>query len=451
MCHSGMDKVLVKQLNSIRRQISKEDLKEGLKVAVSPSIAPVLLGSIEGVSETRMVDQVDEQLPVVQIVPMSLKPHSVEADMYLSLVTIVYLLDRKRLAEAMTVTENVLLPLLSAKPTTHHNNSSMDALIAKAYFYFVRVYEVNGRVGETRSILMAAYTSACVHHFSVRQAVLINLILRCFYIQGLVDQGQKFASKIEFPETRSNAEFARYLFYMGIIRAVQLQYSEAHSFLSQAIRKAPSTVATGFRLAATKANIVVELLMGEVPDRSVFKGTELRPYFLIAQSVRKGDVSEFTKVVAEYESVFIGDRLISLIRRLHQNVIKAGLRSITSSYSRILLSDVAVKLGLASVNEATDVAAKAIVDGVIEARINYDNNSLESSWGADIYSTNEPSKQLHKRIAFCLQLYTDAIKAMQYPDVNEIEKELMETNEEILRAQKMDLEEGLDDDDDMML
>jgi hypothetical protein len=43
------------------------------------------------------------------------------------------------------------------------------------------------------------------------------------------------------------------------------------------------------------------------------------------------------------------------------------------------------------------------------------------------------------------------VKAMMYPDVNEIEKELMETNEEILRAQKMDLEDLADDDDDDLM
>ena len=435
----------MKQLTVIRKQVSGEELKEAIKVASSVNIAQNLLSQLNGVSDARMVDQQPNE--IVPVVPISVKPQSMDADVFLSLVVVVFLVDRKKIAEAMKVLDSALLPLISKC-----QNTSLDALVAKAYFYFVRVYELSGRIGDTRATLMAAYTSACVHHSAAKQAVLINLILRCFYIQGLVDQGQKFSSKIEFPETRSNAEFARYLFYMGIIRAVQLQYSEAHSFLSQAVRKAPSTVAGGFRLAATKANIIVELLMGEIPDRSVFKGEQLVPYLLITQSVRKGDVTEFTKVVAQYESLFIADRLISLIRRLHQNVIKAGLRSITSSYSRISLSDVAAKLGLASVNEATDVAAKAIVDGVIDARINYGNHSLESSWGADIYSTNEPAKQLHKRIAFCLQLYTDAIKAMQYPDVNEIEKELMETNEEILRAQKMDLEDGLDeDDDDMML
>jgi 26S proteasome regulatory subunit N3 len=223
----------------------------------------------------------------------------------------------------------------------------------------------------------------------------------------------------------------------------------------QAIRKAPQeSTGLGFKLSAIKAGIIVELLMGEIPDRTAFNEFKdmLRPYLAITQAVRSGDVAAFTKIVEKQEGLFVKDRLLSLIRRLHQNVIKAGLKSITASYSRITLVDVAKKLSLSTAEEAADVAAKAIVDGVIDAKINYEKGYLQSSWGEDIYSTQEPAKQLHKRIAFCLQLHTEALKAMQYPDVNEMEKELMETNEEILRAQKMDLEDlASDDDDDLMM
>jgi len=433
-----MDKVLVKQLAQIRKQLNASALREAVNSSCSPQVGPLLIAQLGGVITNESV--------VAQIIPSSLKPHSVEADLYLGLVSLVVLIDNKQYLQATAVADS-LIQFVAMK-----NINNVDLLICKIYFYFVRIYELTGRITETRATLMTAYTSATVHRSATRQAVLINLILRCFYVQGLVDQAQKFVSKITFPETRSNAEYARYLYYVGMIRAIQLEYSESYSFLMQAVRKAPqSTVGTGFRLAATKAGIIVELLMGEIPSKSTFNKPQLAPYLAIAESVRKGDVGAFTNIVNQNEALFVQDRLLSLIRRLHQNVIKAGLRSITSSYSRIMLSDVAKKLQLSSLDEAADVAAKAIIDGVVNAKINYEKQYLESSWGEDIYSTSEPAKQLHKRIAFCLQLHTDAVKAMQYPDVNEIEKELMETNEEILRAQKMDLEDGLDDDDDDMM
>ena len=440
-----MDRALVRHLSLVRRKFHLNQLREAISAHCNASaFAPVLLQQLTPLGEEAadMKDMSD-----VSLVPVSVKPYTVEADLLLGLLTLIVLIDRKQLVGAKVVADH-----LASRCKAIAN--SFDLLVGKVYFYTFRVYELTGQISQVRAILLTAYRSASVHHSALKQAVLINLMLRSFFLQGMVDQAAKFASKVAFPDTRSNAEYARYLHYMGLIRAIQLQYSESHSCLMQAIRKAPQGhIGHGFKLAATKAGIIVELLMGEIPARSVFNEfkTELAPYLAITQSVRGGDVNAFTSIVGQYEGLFVKDRLWSLMRRLHQNVIKAGLKATTASYSRITLADVAKKLSLSSVNEATDVAAKAIVDGVIDARINYEKGYLESSWGEDIYSTNEPSKQLHKRIAFCLQLHTDAVKAMQYPDTNEMEKELMETNEEILRAQKMDLEDLADEDDDMMM
>ncbi len=48
------------------------------------------------------------------------------------------------------------------------------------------------------------------------------------------------------------------------------------------IRKAPQTTATGFRREVHKLTCIVQLLMGEIPERNVFRQTglkkALRPY-----------------------------------------------------------------------------------------------------------------------------------------------------------------------------
>lgn len=433
-----MDRALVQHLSVIRRKIQPEALKEAISSHCNVAFSPVLVRALSAISG----DADMSQTPSSPIVPISVKPFSLEADLLLGLASLVLLIDMKLLEQAKLVADHLTL-------RTKQLTAGFDLTVSKIAFYTFRVYELLGQLALVRPAMLAAYRSAAVHHSPLKQSALINLILRSYYLEGQVDQASKFASKVTFPETRSNAEFARYLFYMGLVKAVQLEYSESHSFLTQAVRKAP-TGALGFRIAATKAAIIVELLTGGIPARSVFNEFAkhpLEPYLALTQAVRRGDVAEFSRLVNLHEKQFIRDRLWSLIRRLHQNVIKAGLKGITASYSRISLKDVAQKLALSSLEEATDVAAKAIVDHVIDARIDYATSVLESSWGTDVYSTNEPSKQLDKRIAFCLQLHTDAVRAMQYPDVNEIEKELMETNEEILRAQKMDLENLADEDD----
>lgn len=55
----------------------------------------------------------------------------------------------------------------------------------------------------------------------------------------------------------------------------------------QAIRKAPQHSAIGFRQTAHKFVIVVQLLLGEIPDRSMFREPILKkpllPYFKLTQ------------------------------------------------------------------------------------------------------------------------------------------------------------------------
>ena len=77
-------------------------------------------------------------------------------------------------------------------------------------------------------------------------------------------------------------QFCRYLFYLGKIRTIQLEYTDAKESLLQAARKAP-IAALRFRVQCNKWAIIVRLLLGEIPERTVFmqKGMEtaLRPYF----------------------------------------------------------------------------------------------------------------------------------------------------------------------------
>ena len=55
----------------------------------------------------------------------------------------------------------------------------------------------------------------------------------------------------------------------------------------QAIRKAPQQSAIGFRQTSHKFAIVVELLLGDIPDRATFREPVLRkplqPYFQLTQ------------------------------------------------------------------------------------------------------------------------------------------------------------------------
>jgi tetratricopeptide (TPR) repeat protein len=121
-------------------------------------------------------------------------------------------------------------------------------------------------------LFLTAQRTAALRHDDDTLASLINRLLRSYVQYSLYDQADKLVSKTTFPASAGNPQYARYHYYLGRIRAVQLNYSEAHANLQQAIRRAPqATVAPGFYQAVHKLSVVVELLMGDIPDRGVFR------------------------------------------------------------------------------------------------------------------------------------------------------------------------------------
>ena len=69
-------------------------------------------------------------------------------------------------------------------------------------------------------------------------------------------------------------------------------------------------------------------------------------------------MEKFQLVLDRYRKVFESDRTFTLILRLHHNVIKTAIRTISLAYSRIYLSDVAKKLNLESPEDAEYIIAK---------------------------------------------------------------------------------------------
>lgn len=183
----------------------------------------------------------------------------------------------------------------------------------------------------------------------------MNIILRSYLHQNLYEQARSFLVKTSFPEQASNNQYSRYLYYLGRIKAVQLEYSEAQARLIQALRKGPEVGAKGFRAQVMKLQVIVELLMGDIPNRQVFSNPEFKqtmvPYYQIVTCVKSGDMDTFKALLKKYDTIFQNDKNLSLIQRLRHTVIKFGLKKINISYSKISLKDIAQKLSLESVEE----------------------------------------------------------------------------------------------------
>ncbi|KAL4401658.1 26S proteasome non-ATPase regulatory subunit [Malassezia pachydermatis] len=355
---------------------------------------------------------------------------------YLRLLVVAYLIDQPSQRE-----KAMQLCAKAVDETVKQNRRSLDLLSAKLVFFLGRCYELNKEQGLSalRDTLLALQRTSSLRHDAETNATVLNLLLRMYMVEGnLYDQADKLVARAPFPRTKaSNPQVARYDYYVGRIRAVQLNYSEAHAHLQQAIRRAPQQglletrsstqqdsekastspakpLAAGFLQTAYKLLIIVELLMGDLPDRAVFRIPMLRAalasYLPIVQAVRVGDLSLFQATLHKHQDLFLRDKTYSLILRLRHNVIKTGIRRISLAYSRISLADITRKLHLESEEDAEYVIAKAIRDGVIDARVEHDSATMVSNEAVDIYATNEPQAQLQQRIDFCLQLHNDSVK-----------------------------------------
>ncbi|KAH9461861.1 hypothetical protein Pst134EB_005778 [Puccinia striiformis f. sp. tritici] len=405
----------------------------------SSKIKPLLLPHLQSVTQAESTDMQIDSIsstaanvkssttvngagkPTKDSPPLPDPSSQAEHETYLSLLVIILLISRG----APNRSGFELSHRLVTDFLPHHNRRSLDPLAAKIWFYHSRFAELLQQDGShpglwanLRSSLMSAHRTARLRRDEDSEATLLNLIVRNLLAHELWEQADRLVSKTEFPDfgkTEASVgaggmvptgQVARWLYYLGRIRTIQLNYTEAHTHLQQAIRRAP-------RL---KSPLVSGKLL------TILKKC-LQPYFEIVQAVRVGDITKFEQALSTHSSLFLADATYTLILRLRHNVIKTALRTISLAYSRIKLKDVSLKLKLDSEEDAEYVVAKAIRDGVIESRLDRSGGWMVSKEVNDIYSTSEPQEAFHQRISFCLKLHNESLEAMRFP-LNQHSKEL---------------------------
>lgn len=406
--HRYVTKVF-RELGSLRRKIASDCLP--LAQAI------VKTYGADGAMATRLLAFLPSDIVVTA--KSSVEAHDESGDeslpeitAYLHLLVQLYLLDTNALPQLAELSQ-IIVALLKS-----YNRRSLDFILAKLWFYVTRSAELHDALIAIRPELLSALRTATLRHDDQTTASLITLLLRNYLKSHDISQAANLCEKIAFPANAGVALAARYYYYISSINAIQLDYSTAHECVIAAIRKAPQTKwARGFVQEATKLKIIIELLMGDIPELKVFKSAngDLEPYFQVCKAVRLGDIKLFEEVLGKYEQVFVKDNNFTLVSRLRQNVIRTGIRTISLSYSKISLKDICIKLHLES-EEATEyIVSKAIRDGVIEATVNHEQGYMKSKELLDVYSTKLPQEDFDQRIRFCLSLHTDLVKAMRYP------------------------------------
>ncbi|KAI1370537.1 proteasome regulatory subunit C-terminal-domain-containing protein [Hypoxylon crocopeplum] len=458
----------LRSISSLRKRVTPDILAQVIAETFSPTsttanVAKQLLVAIgkEGVplgrqSSSEMEIDSESKAPAKNGTKKEIKEVMPEIDIFLSIIVQVYLFDSKQFQRGAEFSKYLSERIHSL------NRRTLDSLSAKVYFYYSLFCEQlaplppspQSPVVAIRPTLLTALRTAVLRKDIDIQASVIVLLLRSYLLTSHISQADLLVSHTQFPENAVNNQVARFLYYLGRIRAIQLRYTEAHEHLTAATRKAPaSSCALGFSQTATKLLLVVELLMGDIPERATFRAPSmeqaLHPYFLLVQAVRVGNLEDFEMTIADHADTFRRDGTYSLILRLRQNVIKTGIRMMSLSYSRISLRDICIRLHLGSEESAEYIVAKAIRDGVIEATLDRERGFMKSKEIGDVYATREPGEAFHDRIRACLALHDESVKAMRFP-MNQHRLELKSAQEAREREREMakEIQEGdLDEDD----
>ncbi|THH04071.1 hypothetical protein EW146_g10272, partial [Bondarzewia mesenterica] len=336
---------VLRTLTALRKRLDYKVLHDAV-VEVFPKDSPTKTSLLAWLPDVPVSEQPMEVDPAPT--PSKSSPPSEpapEVEIYLRLLILHRLLtSSSTYGKAMELAHETIEKIQSL------NRRSMDAIAAKVWFAVERTYELSGELSEARSLFLAAQRTASLRHDDETQASLLNCLLRSYLQYSLYDQADMLVSKTTFPPSAGNPQYARYHYYIGRIKAVQLNYTAAHTNLQQAIRRAPpAKTAPGFYQAIHKLFVVVELLMGDIPERSLFRHPVLEKalsaYFDIVKAVRTGSLSEFQATLSKHAAQFEADKTYTLIVRLRQNVIKTASadfpshtpesRSVTSALNSI--------------------------------------------------------------------------------------------------------------------
>uniref|UniRef100_A0A1I7WUY0 PCI domain-containing protein n=1 Tax=Heterorhabditis bacteriophora TaxID=37862 RepID=A0A1I7WUY0_HETBA len=320
---------------------------------------------------------------------------SPESELYVHLLVLLYLVDSSRLTSAKAAAEQ---------------------LICRGTCY------LNSRL-----------RTATLRHHKESQATLIFTLLRCYLINRQYQSAAKLVSKVTFPEGANNNDLARFLYYQGRIKALQLDYVAAAGYFLQVCRLCQPIL----------INLYIYIYIY---------------IYILLLAVRLGDLAKFNSVLDQYGVTFEKDETLTLIVRLRQNVIKTAVKQISLAYSRITIKvckyfqDIAKKLQMNSEIETEYMVAKAIADGSIDAVITCDTKDgdrfMRSSETADVYRTTEPQTHFDSRIRYCLELHNQAVKALRFPPKNKMEVESIEAQREREQQELEFAKEMADEDDD---
>ncbi|MFS8016264.1 hypothetical protein Hanom_Chr15g01366491 [Helianthus anomalus] len=203
-------------------------------------------------------DQNDMEVDTASSATQTTVKHSPELEIYCYLLVLIFLIDQKKYNEAKACSSASIARLKNL------NRRTVDVLASRLYFFYSLSYELTDELSDIRGSIFLLCTGLlhCVMMSWGRKR-----FSTCYFAIIFITI---YMIKLKSSGLRHHA-----LKLIQISRTIQLEYTDAKESLLQAARKAP-VAALGFRVQCNKWAVIVRLLLGEIPERTVFmqKGME---------------------------------------------------------------------------------------------------------------------------------------------------------------------------------
>jgi 26S proteasome regulatory subunit N3 len=195
------------------------------------------------------VDNEPAKAPTKNGAKKELKEVIPEIDIFLGILIQVHLFDSKQYKRGVEFSKQL------SDRIQKLNRRTLDSLSAKVYFYYNLFCEQLGPLPPStqspivalRPTLLAALRTAVLRKDIDTQASVIVLLLRNYLLTSHIAQADLLVSHTQFPENAANNQVARFLYYLGRIRAIQLRYGEAHTHLQPRGRRLRARALWGSR------------------------------------------------------------------------------------------------------------------------------------------------------------------------------------------------------------
>ena len=148
-----------------------------------------------------------------------------EVDIFLGILIQIHYLDNKINQKGAVFSQHLTERIHSL------NRRTLDSLSARVYFYYSMFCEQMqplppspaSPVVSLRPALLSALRTAVLRKDVDTQSTVIVLLLRNYLSTSHINQADLLVTHTKFPDNASNNQVARYLYYLGRIRAIQLR------------------------------------------------------------------------------------------------------------------------------------------------------------------------------------------------------------------------------------